>query len=446
MNDNVVAPSYPIKGYAKIEIIKDGKVIRTYKKDNAISLGGKREIQAYFQGMFGRYTETPNLPYYKSHTPLDMKYVKLLNVDYSAPNGDGLKNGTIPIYPIDEHQPIKESIAYVDRNTQTMGGSIQQGLINTHNSYVDKDKAVFVYDWSETHGVGTFNTILHHHGDESSTVKDNHSMPVMIKDKVKIFGDTERRICCDGVSLYRLNSTTSISEWDLATGTYKLISFPEGIKFQNYSAGYSLLVWKKDGYTYFYHGYDLSGVKRNDTTGEFTELAHVGNYYPALSTDGDKIYGGRSNTLYEFDFDLTLNRRQDVGLNNCVVYKGNVYDKGCYYMKLSDIVWGDSSDDNIALHKIHKHGNIAISSGSQMPPRNWDYYAHFANPSGWYFGKYISWYKSTETKGGTVLCRKSEESDGSLSYNTHEQAVWSGAMITKSNTESMRITYTFNFS
>jgi len=447
MQDDINMPGVPIKGHAKIEIMREGKVVRTYEKDNAISLGVKREIQALYKGYWRRYTRTQQYPFHGGSSDIISEYVRLLMVDYTATNGDDMKAGLVPIYPKDEQQVSGDYTGYVYKRSQTMAGDSAQGLLNTHLSTSDEDKVVFVYDWTETHGQGTFNTIVHHNGARGSDIIDNHSYPVVVNNWTDSIGDSEKRICATSTHYYRVISTKAVEKFNLITGVKETITFPEGVAFAYYSAGYAFLAWEKDGYEYFYHGYRLSGVKREVSTGVITQLPNTPSWdCQYLSTDGDYIYACNTTT-HKYSFDLALIASQNCGIVYGVVYKGNLYNRHRSYIALTDIVWGGTEGEHAAFYKRHKFGNVYTNdlylSGSHAQCMQ------VANPDGWYFGKYVTGTRSSGTNGASntasVLCRREEESDGSLSYHTSEQAVWNGVDISKSDLESMRITYTFNF-
>lgn len=444
MKEQVTKLEQPIvSGSVKIELIKDNKVTKTIEQKNAITTNTQEWGRRMYKAMFSWYNElNPTTHSYFDYRKM-MRYVHLVNITYTE--GDPRLDGTEPIFPCET-----SSIGYLDRANETNTTSVKLGLINKEESYATEDKAVFVYDWQPSKGIGTFNTIVHSaDSDPNGAVIDSlWTKPVLVGGRSLLL-DTDlstyyHGFCIENDNLYLSKEgssserRTGVRKISLVTGVETAIEFPSSV-ILNIDPVYVFI--KTIGVITYYY---LSDGGRNrwnvviDNNGSWSY--HNTTIDGSISTDGTYIYvfnlnypsGSRWGTR-RYSMDLqTLNG----GMN---FTRGLIYSDGKFYddgsntrtvLTASAMPW-DNTDAEQELHKFGK-------SGFSYPCIDGDKF---------YGSKYITWSHNNPSYNiDKYVLYKRNHTAGVFPYNGREGAIFKlDTPVTKSDVESMRITYTFNF-
>jgi len=459
MKDKVTKLEPPVvSGSVKIELTKDGIITKTIEKHNAITTNTQEWGRRLYKRMFSNYNHLNPTTHGSTNIELHrmMRFVHLLNVGYIAE--DARLDGTEPIFPDSD----LETIGYLDRTNETNSDDPKLGLINKEKSYATEDKAVFVYDWQPSKSVGTFNTIVHS-ADSNPNLTSIDSMnlsPVLVGGKpFKLDtsnGSYTHGFSIEGSYLYMVKEGSSserrsgIRQIDMTTGFESIIQFDSSVivsvdpvYVKVHTVEDTIYYYLADGNRYYWnviiHDTSISGSAgwsyHNTSNGGVARYGEISFY-------NNEIYLYYQNIPANYQYG-TLRLSLDLQTENGGMQQtyGNLYPDGRFYQQNSaqrTVLTTDNMpwDNTIAEREVHKYGDTGMDYTS-------------VDGDTVYGREYVTWQPNNGRADGTTTTQilyKLNHTNGNLPYNSREGSIFKlDTPIDKSDAESMRITYTFNF-
>lgn len=463
MNENVENLNQPVSGEVLIQKFDaNGNKIFEQGGKNAIkSLVGYHAKRAW-RSAFSAYC--PNPSYESSIDSYDSRdfarYMYLVNspdaynADFPEPVIIGAD--TCPVFPLMDR--AKSYIGYVNRYNQSIGSNTQVGIINYSESYCTPEKAVFVYDFTSANAVGTFDTIVHtnscdinnpdyqnYYKQDGVTVANRNWTPAGVYCfYIEEIDNKEYQFVIHNPRQGSVGYETELwlDSVNMETGIITKIVLPNASNTNgivcNWNGSRMVIVLRRTGTSVLVY-------ESNNPTGTYTKIltdtggndGSFGGYY-GLAIDETYLYLQNSNQyMYRWNHTtpsvLTTNNVKLGDFYTFIVgnkiYKSNTAE----YFEMP-IEWTGQT----LTPKIHKYGypDIGFAGGSV-------------------FGEYFYWNSSFKTyvtnegydgpysfvdKYAFCRCKITD-------YRQVESVHYKHSVpITKGANETMKITYTFNFS
>ena len=168
MKENVEVDNCPIKGEVLIQKFdKDGKLIYEESGNNIIKQFVTDYIKTKWRASIAAWC--PNLSTQSAWD--DFNYYDLLRYVYLVDSEIVPTLEGEPVFPVSGYATLVTG--ELNRQNRTIGGSDSKvGIIQYETSYNTSNKSVFVYEWGLDKGDGVFNTIVHANL-PSSTIQTN---------------------------------------------------------------------------------------------------------------------------------------------------------------------------------------------------------------------------------------------------------------------------------
>lgn len=400
-----------------------GNLIDRHEKYNAITATADIFGQAAYKAMFA-YHNPLNPVLARSDFRDYMRYLYLVNVDYSGDNGAALESGAEPIFPTES-----SIVGYVDKANQTNSSDVTLGLVNMESSYCTDTKVVWVYEFQSNKAIGEFNTIVHSRSSKSyinNPVREVSQTVLVVGKPIKVDSSC---YCVFENKLYITKDKVSVVETDLTTGTETTITFGNNVSLSVNPQ--QIKVFKTANKTLFvYYGSSkIMVVTLENANWSYKEYSHYSNKAIVAATN-DYIYYYSNYKLYRSSHDLTVKEYITVPDNT---YK-SFYDGYAYSYNKSKRVKlpeGDWSGQTVTAEN-HKLGRLDDA-----------YAGIFEND--FYFKRNVKWRKSGSTSEiggyGNYLFKIAGNS-----FAQHEFAIYKHpAVINKTESKTLKITYTFDF-
>lgn len=461
MNEFINTDTVPVSGEVLIQKfdINGNKTFEEGGKNAIKSLVGFHAKRAWRSAFSAWCPNQPRELAWDSYDPKNMcrwMYLVLESDAYDSvfPAPSVINEDSSPVFPMMNR--AKSYIGYVQRHNQTIGSDTKVGVINYQESYCTKDKAVFVYDFSTANAVGSFDTIVHADTDSPNdlTIQERHRYEtVLVNGRVfspigaycfyddGFAGDIPKYIVhnprAGGVGY---ETQLHLTRTEISTGANTTIVLPN--KYEDVNG---ITCYRDNNKTLFFvkNTNGLSLFLDQGNTGTFVLVNTPawnswvwGNY--GISVDANYVYIGNTSDSIWRRWNHTTPSVQtlntiDVGGSYNLAKIGNKYydsNNSCYY----DIP-GEWNGQTL-IRKTHKYG-----------------YPNFAEAYGETYGEYVY---INATHYGWQTSPSSDYNQASwtclarcklTAYKQCESVHYKhGSIISKSNSETMKITYTFNFS
>lgn len=342
-----------------------------------------------------------------------------------------------PVFPI----LTGSHTGYIERSNQTIAGDSKIGIINFQESYATNDTAVFVYQWPTSQGDGEFDTIVH-----CNTLTPNSTSKAVYSDgeNVLMNGKTWNPTVKPTVYCFYTDGALIILHTPVLSGNYLLITS------LNMTSGTETTLtidsWDgSDAPTNMVCYFDGSVLKIVTSLGATCNLSTLtgGTWATAaiakdgragLSMDDTYVYlkNYQSENLDRYNHTTGSEAGNCITANEYMFYHSGKMYASDYdsYFDVSASTW---NGDTITKNR-HKYGfpNISGSTGYF-----YNGYIYTFNPtSNWQTG-----YTGSQT---TIY----PFTNFSISdYRNVESAHYKNlTVINKATSETLKITYTFNFS
>jgi hypothetical protein len=446
-----------INGYVKIEKFdENGNCVFKEESDNHI----KSWVYSYLKNKMASAVASwnPRQAYEYSwdgfNTNSLFRYVYLLNSTDTGNSGIAPSGTSEPCFPL----PTGDYIGYLDRYNQTLGSNYKLGLLKYDSSYCTPNSAVFVYEWSPGFGTGTFDTVIHA-SDSSTTINDGGRNDIGFYTKaVSVGSDSSNAIWKDSrpstFCLYKNESNQLImchtptlnglnleyTERNIATGVSTIITVDNWNNAFSGSIPNRMCIYfnsSTKAKTILFSIFDPSSPQNrvcyfNGTTWATITTVSCSNY-GGVSIDANYVYFKEYNntTLARYSHAGTNRQTIVIGNSYCLFIGSKVYDAN--YMKYWDLSSATWSGETIASsnHK-YSYPDIGIN-GTQV--FDGSFYTFLT------FNAYVTGEACGGQSNSYALVRIPIEE-----YKQVETAHYKGTPINKGESETLRITYTFNIS
>lgn len=393
----------------------------------------------------------PRLECWDSFDTNDLfRYVYLLDSSTTGMTGVTPGLNTEPCFPLKSGNYT----GYLDRYNQTVGSDTKIGIIKYNESYCTPTSAVFVYEWAPSKGNGSFDTIVHASAPSAliNSTSDQeykavrHAVTIPNGPNNAVWKDNRPTVFCmyKNVSNQLIMCHTPVlSGVDLQyTETNLAIGSSSAITIDTWNNAYNGVLPNSMAIKYD----AISGDKVvlfSKTDASIKICTYSGGVWGSVKTialrtdygyniDGDYIYVKQYNNTILSRYSLSGTPAGTVIVSNmhCFVYENKAYNsQTSEYYDLSSALW--TGDTMTLLYNKFGTPDIAANGNKIL---DGEYYVFDL------FSAYVTGENNGNQSGTYALVKYPLNQ-----YRRLESAHYKGSLINKDTTETLKITYTFNF-